>query len=115
MSSPVKMRRSRCLAHPVGAVREHGRRAHPDADGVDHHVVVMGLRVLREFVGDDRLHAGADAESAEAFGEMHPRQSVVVLFSAKGELVDLIGMRFFEQFARARAQIGFGDFLMGHR
>jgi hypothetical protein len=45
---------------------------------------------------------------------MHPRQTVVVLFSAKGELIDFIGMRFFEQLPGARAQIGFGDFLMGH-
>ena len=71
--------------------------------------------MLGEFVGDDRLHPGADAETAEAFREMHPRQTVVVLFSAKGELIDLIGMRFFEKFADARAQIGFSDFLLGHR
>jgi hypothetical protein len=46
---------------------------------------------------------------------MHPRQAVVVLFTAESELIDLIRMRFFEQLASARAQISFGDLLLGHR
>ena len=74
----------------------------------------MSLRVLGELVGDNDLHAGAEAETAVALGKMHPRQAVVVLLAAEGELVDLVGMRLFEQFAHPRAQIGFGDFLLGH-
>ncbi len=76
----------------------------------------MGLCVLRELIGDDCLHAGADAEAAVALREMHPCQTMISCIALrKVELVDLVGMRFFEQSLRyARAQIGFGDFLLGH-
>jgi len=102
------------LAHPVGAVGEHGRRAHADADRVDHHVVVGGARVPAELVGDDGLQLRRDAEAAEPFGEMHPRQAVVVLLAAEGELVRPIGMRGLDQRTDPAADLFFAHFTVCH-
>src|SRR5262249_7409067 len=76
------------------------------------HIVVQRLGVLAELIRDYRLHPGADSETAVAFGKMHPRESVVVLLAAKGELINAIGMRFLEQCTHALANIFFGD--LGH-
>ncbi len=97
------------LLHVVGAVGQEDRRAHADADRVDVQVVVGGLRLLAQLVGDDRLHLRVQPEAAEAFGEVDPGEAVVVLGAAERELVDLVGMHGGDQLADALAQL-----LLGH-
>jgi hypothetical protein len=71
--------------------------------------------VPAQLVVDDRLHLRVETETAVAFGEVHPGETVVVLFAAEGVLVDLVRIDLFQQRARALAQLLLAHFDVCHR